>query len=248
MGTVVSFKIFLDKASSEQGRGAIRSACERLHELDRMFSLWIPDSPMRQLRDGRLELADAPPEIAKVLNRCREARELSGGWFDPWAMPEGLDPTGLVKGWAIEEALGRLVDAGVQTAVVNGGGDIALLGDPPSGGLWEVGIRHPWRRDAFACVIRARSAVATSGSYERGRHIIDPRTGKFATATASATVTGPSLALSDALATGLAAGGEKVLPRNSGHRRLRGLLDRNGWQGSLHGGTRASCWPGSAES
>ena len=124
-------------------------------------------------------------------------------------MPGGLDPTGLVKGWAAEQALHILASAGVEAAMVNAGGDIALLGRPP-GGSFRVGIRHPWRPDALACVLHADAAVATSGCYERGRHLVDPKGGRLATGTASATVTGPSLALADALATALAVGGDEA--------------------------------------
>ena len=55
------------------------------------------------------------------------------------------------------------------------------------------------------------AAVATSGIYERGRHILDPHSGLPARGLLSATVTGPDLALSDALATGLFAAGERGL-------------------------------------
>ena len=53
--------------------------------------------------------------------------------------------------------------------------------------------------------------MATSGPYERGAHLIDPATGRPASRAASATVTGPSLALADALATGVAVGGDEAL-------------------------------------
>ena len=109
-----------------------------------------------------------PAEIPLVLELCRQAKEISKGWFDPWAMPDGVDPTGLVKGWAIQQALEVLQGAGVEAAMVNGGGDIALHGQHPGAGSWRVGVRHPWRADALACVLEVCSAVATSGCYERG--------------------------------------------------------------------------------
>ncbi len=138
--------------------------------------------------------------------------QVSDGWFDPWAMPGGFDPTGLVKGWATERALGVLRDSGVPGALINGGGDVAAFGSPAGGQRWRVGIRHPWRRGALAGIVEAARAVATSGTYERGPHLIDPRTGQPASGAASATVTGPCLALADALATGIAVGGDEALP------------------------------------
>lgn len=210
MGTVVSFYVAPGELGPSQARAIVETACTRLHQLDATFSTWVPDSPMSLVRAGCIDLESAPSEIALVLELCRQARELSKGWFDPWAMPGGVDPTGLVKGWAVEQAANLLTSGGVEVAVVNGGGDIALLGQPPEGDAWHIAIRHPFRGDAYACVLEVEGAVATSGSYERGWHLVNPRDGRRANCTASATVTGPSLAIADALATALAAGGEQA--------------------------------------
>jgi thiamine biosynthesis lipoprotein len=105
-----------------------------------------------------------------------------------------------------------LRDAGVPGALINGGGDVAAFGAPAGGQRWRVGIRHPWRPDALAGIVETDAAVATSGCYERGPHLIDPTTGRPASRAASATVTGPSLSLADALATGVAVGGDEALP------------------------------------
>ncbi len=211
MGTVASFQVVPGSSCTvEEAETAVEASVQLLREADTVFSSWAPESPMSAVRSGARPLEQAPPEVAEVLSLCREARELSGGWFDPWAMPGGVDPTGMVKGWAVERALGPLAAADVGSALVNAGGDVAFLGRPPTGERWRVGIRHPWRADAFACVLGVVGSIATSGCYERGSHLIDPR-GASIVAAASATVTGPSLALADALATALAVGGTGVL-------------------------------------
>ncbi|MGA2210939.1 MAG: FAD:protein FMN transferase [Acidimicrobiales bacterium] len=210
MGTAVSFHIFSDDGPVAAVQARIEAACHRLHELDAMFSIWDAASPMSRYRSGALALAVAPPEIGEVLSLCEEAKALTMGWFDPWAMPGGVDPTGLVKGWAVEQALSLVQSDGVVAAMVNGGGDIALFGTPPSDCSSGADC-SPWRADALACVVEAANAVATSGAYERGAHLLDPRDGSRPTAVASATVTGPRLALADALATALAVGGDEVL-------------------------------------
>jgi FAD:protein FMN transferase len=211
MGTVVSFTVDCGSRAELDVREAVKAACRLLHHLDGTFSLWKPGSPMSRLRRGELEPGEAPPEIPAVLDLCAEARELSGGWFDPWAMPGGVDPTGLVKGWALEQASRLLREAGVPAALLNGGGDLVAFGPAGSSRPWRIGIRHPWDPSAFACVVEVDQAIATSGSYERGPHLIDPRTGRPTVAAASATVSGPSLAMADALATALAVGGDQVL-------------------------------------
>ena len=236
MGTVFSFTVVHGDQPLDAVRAALGAACRVLHRCDAVFSTWNPDSPASRFRRGEAEAGQMPPEFAGVLRECRAAKEASDGWFDPWAMPGGFDPTGLVKGWATERALEELRRAGLPGALVNGGGDVAVFGSPPGGGRWRVGIRHPWRADALACVIeagpaaRARergiAAVATSGPYERGEHLIDPATGRPSSRAASATVTGPSLALADALATGVAVGGDEALAVVAGLEGYAGYLIR----------------------
>lgn len=216
MGTVFSFSIVRGAVPQAIVREALAAACATLHHCDALFSTWDAASPVSRFRQGAALPGELPPEFGEVLRECRAAKKASGGWFYPWAMPGGFDPTGLVKGWATERALEELRNAGLPGALINGGGDVAAFGSPGAGHRWRVGIRHPWRAGALACIIEIDAAVATSGSYERGPHLIDPGTGRPASRAASATVTGPSLALADALATGVAVGGDEALAAVAG--------------------------------
>ena len=211
MGTMVSFDVRIGDANLNAAHLALARACARLDHADAVFSTWKPDSPMSLLRKNAISLDEAPPGVAKVLELCVRARDLSGGWFDPWTMPGGIDPTGLVKGWAAEQALDELRAAGVRAAIVNAGGDVATFGGPEPGLPWRIGVRDPWAIDRVACVLESPGAIATSGCYERGSHVIDPRTGRRETRCKSATVAGPELWLADALATGLLVAGEAGL-------------------------------------
>ena len=141
-------------------------------------------------------------------------------------MPGGVDPTGLVKGWAVERALAVLRAAGIPAALINGGGDVAAYGGPAPGEPWRIGVRHPWRPGALAGIIEVQAAVATSGTYERGSHLIDPHTGRAGSRAVSATVTGPSLTLADALATAVAVGGDEALGLVAGLEGYEGYLIR----------------------
>jgi len=211
MGTVASFTIVPGAVPTEEAASLVHEACRVLHGADAVFSTWKPESPMSRLRRGEVGLKDVPPEIGVVLELCKQARQMSQGWFDPWAMPKGLDPTGLVKGWAVERAVEVLVKGGIPAGLVDAGGDLTTFGSPGPGRSWRVGIRHPWRRDALAWVVRAGGAVATSGTYERGEHLVDPFSGALTDRVASATVSGPSLAIADALATALAVAGVRLV-------------------------------------
>ena len=113
-----------------------------------------------------------------------------------------FDPSGHVKGWAVERAAALLTEAGSAGHTVNGGGDIQCVGGRGVGQPWRVGIAHPLRPGSLAVVVSGRDfAVATSGIAERGAHIINPHTGQPAVGLASVTVVGTSLAAADAYAT-----------------------------------------------
>jgi thiamine biosynthesis lipoprotein len=165
MGTVFSLTAVHGDLPPDAVRAALAAACRVLHHCDTLFSTWDPASPVSRFRRGEAALGQMPPEFTEVLRECRAAKEASGGWFDPWALPGGFDPTGLVKGWATERALEELRCAGLPGALINGGGDVAVFGSPADGHRWRVGIRHPWRADALACVIEAGQGPVTE---ERG--------------------------------------------------------------------------------
>jgi thiamine biosynthesis lipoprotein len=207
MGTVVSFVVHGGDLAESSVRAALGRACAGLHEDDAMFSTWRADSPMSRVRRGELALRDAPPEIVEVLIACTAARELSGGWFDPWSMPGGVDPTGLVKGWAAQRAAAELARWGVAAALVNAGGDIVTFGQRAPGHPWQVGILDPRRAHRVDVVVPVDGAIATSGVYERPGDVRDPYTGRAAQGAHATTVIGPELGLADALATGLLAAG-----------------------------------------
>jgi FAD:protein FMN transferase len=230
MGTVVSFDVRPGAVDDVTARRGLRRACATLHRADAVFSTWKTDSPMSRLRRGEITAGQAPAEMVDVLERCAVARRVSGGWFDPWALPGGVDPTGLVKGWAAQRALADLRAAGMAAAMVNAGGDVVVYGQPEPGRPWRVGIRDPDDGSGCLCVVplsKAGSlseAVATSGTYERGAHVLDPHTGRPAVAVVSATVVGADLALADALATALVAAGERGLEYVERRRRYSAMI------------------------
>lgn len=207
MGTVTTIDLYGESRPDER---QLTRSCDRaakaLHDADDVFSTWKPHSPLSRLRRGELALSEVPAVILDVLEDCRAARVLSRGWFDPWSMPGGVDPTGLVKGWAAEQALDALRHQGLSGALVNAAGDIASFGGPTPGEPFRLGIVSPADPARLACVVESPGAVATSGTYERGNHLVNPFTG-VAASTVSATVTGPELWLADALATALALAG-----------------------------------------
>jgi thiamine biosynthesis lipoprotein len=181
-----------------------------LRFVDATFSTYKVDSEISRINRGELELADAHETVREVLDRCEELRQETGGYFDARAPLPGLvDPSGLVKGWSVDRA-GAILDAGgARNYAVNAGGDMVLRGGALPDDRWRVGIQHPLLRDQIAKVVEANDlAVATSGTYERGDHVIDPHTAKPPVGVLSVTITGPQLATADAYATAAFAMGE----------------------------------------
>ena len=200
MGTVFTIDI------RDEGRwdAAVREVVDWLHTVDAVFSPYQEHSDLSRIRRGELAVADAHPDFLPVLDLCAQAQTATGGAFT--AMRDGkLDTTGLVKGWAVERASALLRGRGSANHGINGGGDMQLAGEVEPGRPWAVGILDPQDRTRVLTVVSGRDfAVATSGTAERGAHIIDPRTGRPVTAIASATVVGPSLTFADAYATAAA--------------------------------------------
>ena len=200
MGTVVS----LDLRDDDVPDDVVDAALASLHDVDRRFSMWKPDSEVSRLARGEVDESQVSADVREVLRLCEDLRLASGGVFDArrWRDDGLLDPTGLVKGWAAERAALILDAAGADRYSLNTGGDAVVRGEPEPGRGWRVGIQHPRQRDKVAAVVAISDlAVATSGAYERGQHIVDARTGQPPSDVLSMTVIGASLTLADAYAT-----------------------------------------------
>lgn len=103
-----------------------------------------------------------------------------------------------------------LHEAGARHTCVNGGGDLQLRGQAAPGTPWRIGIAHPLRPGELAIIVAAHQdrAVATSGTAERGAHILDPHHGTPVTAFASLTVIGRRLTMTDIYAAAAFARGD----------------------------------------
>ncbi|MFF9130833.1 MULTISPECIES: FAD:protein FMN transferase [unclassified Streptomyces] len=215
MGTVFSFDV--RGGDPDAVRAALDEAVAGLHRADAVFSTYRDDSQLSRLARGELTVGACDPEVAEVLELAAQAELVSDGWFSP-RYGGRLDPTGVVKGWAAERAARVLALAGASGVSVNGGGDVQMYGTPGPQRPWRVGIADPMRPGGLAAVISAagadRLAVATSGTAERGTHIIDPRTRRPAvTDLVAVTVTAPSLTWADCWATAaFAMGSTAALP------------------------------------
>ena len=248
MGTVVSIDV-RTPVRPEGFREAVEAVAGRLREIDDMFSPWRRDSWVSRLISGVLVPEDCPLEVQRVVELSVQMMELTDGFFSPYWRRRpygdpGPDPTGLVKGWAAQQASDLLVALGLPDHVVNAAGDVVVSGrsapgDPDS--AWHIGISDPHHDRRLAGVLdldqgAARWAVATSGTAELGAHVGDPHTGRFPRSVASATAVTrieecEGAAVADACATALVAAGEGarvLLEGLSGHGVEFLLIERDG--------------------
>lgn len=207
MGTVFSFDI----RPPGVDQCAIEQAVRWLHQVDATFSTYRADSPISRLARGEVDPSVCPGQVHEVLQRCRDLEAETDGFFSAYAGGQ-LDPSGYVKGWAIERASDILTRAGSINHSVNGGGDVQCVGESAPGRPWRIGIADPHRPGQLVGIVVGRDhAVATSGTAERGHHVLDPHTGCPPHELASVTVVGPHLADADAYATAAFAMGAGAL-------------------------------------
>ena len=185
---------------------AVGQVWSMLRKVDEVFSTWRDDSELMRLRRGELDGALAHPWHEEVTLLCAEARRRTEGLFDAtYPGAGGYDPTGLVKGWAVEKAAAHLANVPGISFCLNAGGDlVAGSGRETRPSSWRVGIEDPSQAGRIAASLDiATGALATSGTAARGAHIADPRSGAAVGRTGSVTVWGPSLLWADVWATAL---------------------------------------------
>jgi thiamine biosynthesis lipoprotein len=197
MGMPISLALRGRYAYEDRAELAWQEALATLRDVDRVFSTYRPDSAISRLGRG---------EIDEVLTIAETARRESGGAFDVRRADAGgastLDPSGVVKGWAVDRAA-RAFDALEETDFcLSAGGDLVCRTRLPGSDGWRIGVEDPHAPRRTVAVIPVRNgAVATSGLAHRGPHIVDPRTGEVPAALASVTVVGPDLTWVDIEAT-----------------------------------------------
>jgi len=202
-GTVVVLEV-RSKELPPDAENALTEAAKFLHQVDDWFSTYRIDTPISALRMGFADLNQMPEVIQQVLEQCSQIRDLTGGAFDPWAVPGGVDPSGYVKGWAADVVADLLVERGFENVSINAAGDLSCRGLQAPDQAWVVGIRHPFEdQEIISSAELLNTSMATSGEYERGKHIINPFTKDRNLHLVSATVVGPDGGLADALATAL---------------------------------------------
>lgn len=207
MGLPISIHLrgHAEDTDGDPARAAVTAAFERLRAVDAVFSTWRSDSDLERVRSGELAASAAHPWLAEVEALCAEAEKRTGGLFSAEVGAAGYDPTGLVKGWAVQAAAEELARVPRIEYCLNAGGDlVAGAGPGATPAPWRIGIENPRTRSRLATTVELiDGGLATSGTAARGAHIRDPRSGTPVQRPGSATVWGPSLLWADVWATAL---------------------------------------------
>ncbi len=171
--------------------------------VDKKFSTYKNDSEISMINRGELKSDNYSHEMKMVMTLCEKLKKATAGYFDI-KRPDGLyDPSGLVKGWAIQNAAELLDQLGCLNYCLDVGGDIQTRGKNVNNGEWAIGIRNPFNSiEVIKIVYPHGLGVATSGTYIRGLHIYDPHTEKpVESDLVSLTIIGPNIYEADCFAT-----------------------------------------------
>jgi len=197
MGMPILVEIVDDWATDE----AIDAVFGFFQYVDNKFSTYKPDSEIMQINRHELSLKDASYDMKTIFSLAEQTRQETYGYFD--IRHNGtIDPSGVVKGWAIYNAAELLHQMGFENFYVDAGGDIQAVGKN-DGEKWRVGIRNPFNLEEIVKIVSVTDCgVATSGTYARGQHIYDPKSdGKSLNDFISFTVIGPNIYEADRFAT-----------------------------------------------
>ena len=200
---IMGMPVTVEVPGTDVSPDAIERTFDHFDYVDKTFSTYKEDSEISRINRGELSETDHSNDMKEIFRLAEETKELTGNYFNIRTPDGSTDPSGIVKGWAINNAAVLLRSLGYENFYVEAGGDIQTSGKNAEGKEWRIGIRNPFEREEIIKVVYPRGkGIATSGTAIRGKHIYDPHTGRpAATDVASLTVIGPNVYEADRFAT-----------------------------------------------
>lgn len=198
MGMPIAIEI-VDSTATE---AVIDEVFAMFRTIDSVFSPYKETSEISRLNRGEIALADTSLPVQTIFLLAEQTRLETNGYFN--IIRDGrYDPSGIVKGWAIQRAADLIAGSGFRNYSVDAGGDMQLAGNNQHGGPWRVGIRNPFNIHEIVKVLAlTECGVATSGTSIRGDHIYNPhQPGTLVSEIVSLTVVGPNIYEADRFAT-----------------------------------------------
>lgn len=181
--------------SGEDNLSPYNKIFDYFYSVDSRFSPFKPDSELSKINKGLSE-EQWSKDMKQVMRLCEQTSDITGGYFNVH-FDGKIDTSGLVKGWAIDNAASMTKSQGYTSFYIEAGGDIQAEGEN-----WRIGIRNPFNIDEIIKVVSVSGmGVATSGAYIRGDHIYNPLNNSRPREVSSITVIGPDIFEADRFAT-----------------------------------------------
>lgn len=209
---IMGMPVTVEIVDPEADASDLEAAFSYFDEVDKRFSPYKSESEVSLINAGRIRGEEYSPEMKEILSLAEKTKEETSGYFNIHQPDGKLDPSGLVKGWAIKNAAELLKKNGWKNFYVEAGGDIQVSGKNAEGQSWSVGIRNPFKPDEIVKVVHLKDGegMATSGTYARGAHIYNPlNPSEPLNEIVSLTVIGPDVYEADRFATAAFAMGRK---------------------------------------
>ena len=226
MGMPITVEIVSDLATSE----LFERVFAFFAEVDTNYSPFKPDSQVARIDSGELALDAADDEMQSILWLAELTEQQTFGFFTVWQNGR-FNPSGIVKGWAIYQAADIVREAGFNNFYIDAGGDVQVYGRNPQAEPWQIGIRNPFDQTQIVKTLSAIDCgVATSGFYQRGRHIYNPHAADDPLdEVVSLTVVGPNVFEADRFATAAFAMGREGIHFIESRPGLEGyMIDKTG--------------------
>lgn len=222
--SIMSMPVIIDVVDANVKEEDISEVFSFLHHIDDKFSTFKAESEINQINNG---LKQQSNEMQEVLSLCKNYHKLTNGYFDI-SIDGKLDPSGLVKGYAIYKGAEILKKRGYRNFYLEIAGDIQTFGKNHDGKKWNIGIQNPFNLDQIVKVINISDmGIATSGNYQKGEHIHNPIKNSMANEIASITVIAKDILYADVLATACFAMGEEGINFLKNLRDVEGYMIKN---------------------
>lgn len=221
--------ITVEVIDSSVSREALATVFSFFQYVDDTFSTYKKTSEISRINNGEVPKNLYSGNMKEVFALAEKTQKETGGYFN-MNMGDEIDPSGVVKGWAIQKAATILKEWGYYHFYIDAGGDIQVSGMNRSGVRWIVGIRNPFNRnEVVKRVSLTDEGIATSGTYIRGNHIYNPHTKENEFDIVSMTVIGPNVFEADRFATAAFAMGKRGITFIENQKSLEGyMIDKNG--------------------
>jgi thiamine biosynthesis lipoprotein len=172
---MMGMPITLEIVDASANDDAFNTVFDYFQYVDETFSTYKADSEIMRINRQELTLEDASQDMQTIFALADQTRQETYGYFDI-RHNRTIDPSGIVKGWAIYNAAELLRRWGYLNFYVDAGGDIQVVGKNDQDQDWQVGIRNPFNIHEIVKVLSVTDCgVATSGTSIRGQHIYNPK-------------------------------------------------------------------------